>query len=331
MVFDFNLIYPPATHDIRPEKPDFRYSRVEELVHTLHGLFGKVFTRRGVVEKMVRTIEKFGTAYSQMSEKQLDAEVQTIRFKMYTKGLREDLICSCFALVREFSDRILGMRHYQSQIKGGLVMLLGQVAEMDTGEGKTLTATLPAITMALAGVPVHIITVNDYLTSRDAESMGPLFQALNVKTGCIVHGLTPIERRRAYECDVVYVTNKEIVFDYLRDRLTLGDRIDPALLQMEYLHSRNQRSHQVLLRGLHFGIVDEADSILIDEARTPLIISGSDGGDEEKQFLQEALILAKKLIKEEDFILDPGRRRLHLTPHGQERVEKEVEIGRAHV
>ncbi len=325
MAFDFNLVSPPATHDIRPEKPDFRYTPLEDFAHALRGCLSKVFTKRGVVEKMVRDIEDAGSLYSLMNDKQLDTEVDDIRIKLYTKGIHLELVCASFALIREFSDRVLGMRHYQSQIRGGLVMLQGQVAEMETGEGKTLTATLPAITMALAGVPVHIITVNDYLTSRDAESMRSLFQALNVKTGCIVHGLTPIERRRAYDCDVTYVTNKEIVFDYLRDRLTLADRVDPALLQMEYLHSKKQRSGQVLLRGLHFGIVDEADSILIDESRTPLIISGSNGGDEEKQFLQEAMDLAKILIEKDDFVLDLASRRLQLTSQGKQRVEREVE------
>lgn len=326
MAFEFDLACPPATHDIRPEKPDFRSSKIEGFAHTLHGLLGKGFSHCRQRKKMVCAIESIGCVYSLMSDKQLHEEVKKIRCKFHTKSFSQDLVVSSFALIREFSDRTLGMKHYQSQLMGGLVMLQGRVAEMETGEGKTLTATLPAITMAFAGIPVHIITVNDYLTSRDVESMGPLFQAMKVKVGCVVHGLTPTERRKAYGCDVTYVTNKEIVFDYLRDRLTLSDRVDPAALQMEYLHSKTQRSRQVLLRGLHFGIVDEVDSILIDEARTPLIISGSHGGDEEMQFLQQALDIAETLIEKEDFLLEPANRRLRLTSKGKQRIEGAAEL-----
>ncbi|MCK9174452.1 MAG: preprotein translocase subunit SecA [Desulforhopalus sp.] len=299
---------------------------MENFAHTLHGFWANGFSQHGQLKKMVRAIDDAGIVYGLMDDQKLGAEVDNLRLELHTKGFRRDLIESCFALVREFSDRILGMRHYQSQLLGGLVMLQGRVAEMETGEGKTLTATLPAVTMALAGVPVHIITVNDYLTSRDARSMGPLFQAMKVKAGCVVHGLTPSERRKAYGCDVTYVTNKEIVFDYLRDRLSLSDRVDASLLQMEYLHSSSQRSKQVLLRGLHFAIVDEADSILIDEARTPLIISGSHGGDEERQFLQQALDVANKLTEKEDYILELARRRLRLTLHGKQQIEHHVEL-----
>ena len=321
MAFEFNLVSPAATHDLRPEKPDFRSTRLEKFAHTLHGLLGKGFLQRGLLKKVAGAIEDAGTVYSLMSDIQLDAEIKNVRYKLYTKGCSQDLVVSSFALIREYSDRTLGMRHYQSQL---IVMLQGRVAEMETGEGKTLTATLPAITMAFAGIPVHIITVNDYLTSRDAESMGPLFQAMKVKVGCVVHGLTPADRRKAYSCDVTYVTNKEIVFDYLRDRLTLSDRVDPAVLQMEYLHSKSQRSRKVLLRGLHFGIVDEADSILIDEARTPLIISGNQGGDDEKLFLHQALDIAKTLIEKEDFLLEPANRRLRLTSQGKQKIEQDV-------
>ena len=324
MAFVFNTPNPPANHDLRPEKADLRYGRLENMVHQFWGQIGKIFSRHDQLKRMVNAIEDAGTLYGAMSDEQLAQQFITIRHNLLENGLQQEHVVSSFALTREFADRILGMRHYGSQLTGGLILLQGKVAEMETGEGKTLTATLPAVTMALAGVPVHIITVNDYLTSRDAEKMTPLFQAMNLNIGCVVHGLTPPERRQAYGCDVTYATNKELVFDYLRDRLTLSDRLNASLLQTEYLHSQNGRSKRVLLRGLHFGIVDEADSILIDEARTPLIISGTQGGTEEETFLQQALDLARTLREKDDFLIEKASRRLRLTEDGKQRVEKEV-------
>jgi len=313
---------PPATHDLRPEKADIRYGRMEELLHRVYGLRWNVLFRRDRLKPMVRRIEKAGIKLKKLADSQLLQEVTQVREGLYRDGLSKKRVAASFALTREYADRILGMRHYKSQLTGGLVLLQGRIAEMDTGEGKTLTATLPAVTMALAGFPVHVITVNDYLTARDAEDMGELYRAMQITVGCVVHDMPPSGRRRAYSCDVTYVTNKELTFDYLRDRLTLSDRLDPSLLQMEYLHSPAQRSRRILLRGLHYGIVDEADSILIDEVRTPLIISGEQGGDEEKKFLTEALSLAENLSEPEDYVLDKVKRTLHLTPQGKQRLEK---------
>jgi preprotein translocase subunit SecA len=195
------------------------------------------------------------------------------------------------------------------------------VAEMETGEGKTLTATLPACTAALAGVPVHIITVNDYLADRDTKWMGPIYQALGLAAGTIKHGLDPQARRAAYRCDVTYCTNKEVAFDYLRDRIVLWDRPSEIRLQLERLYGGRSRVRHLVMRGLHFGIVDEADSVLIDEARTPLIISAEGDGYDEQSLYEQALGIAGKLAPGEDYSIRASERSLELTENGKERIE----------
>jgi preprotein translocase subunit SecA len=240
-----------------------------------------------------------------------------LRIALRRDGLTETRVAQCFALVRAAAERTLGMRHFDCQLAGGWVMLNGMVAEMETGEGKTLTATLPAATAALAGMPVHIITVNDYLTARDAETMGPVYRALGLTVGTVVNGQSPEARRAAYACDVVYCTNKELTFDYLRDRLALGRQSSRAQLQIERLAGRESRASRLVLRGLYFGIVDEADSVLVDEARTPLIISGRSDQAPESEMFRAALETAARLSPGTDFVVDVRERSVHLTTAGQ--------------
>jgi preprotein translocase subunit SecA len=211
------------------------------------------------------------------------------------------------------------MRHYDVQLVGGWILLQGQVAEMETGEGKTLTATLAAATAALAGIPVHIITVNDYLAARDAEWMGPIYRSLGLRVGTIVHGMDPAARRAAYGLDVTYCTNKEIVFDYLRDRLALGRRSGRIQLTLDRLVGEAARASQLVLRGLHYGIVDEADSVLVDEARTPLIISGGTHSSAagERALYETALELGDRLVPERDYQIEVRDRSVRLTVAGQ--------------
>jgi preprotein translocase subunit SecA len=193
------------------------------------------------------------------------------------------------------------MRHFDVQLIGGYVLLNGMVAEMETGEGKTLTATLAASAAALAGIPVHVITVNDYLAKRDAEWMKPVYEALGLRVGVVTHELSLEERRDAYRCDVTYCTNKDIVFDYLKDRLLLRQRPGHIQMRLERLHrKKDARLDRVILRGLPFAIVDEADSVLIDEARTPLIISGPGNNSCEEESYHQALAMAAQLRPAED-------------------------------
>lgn len=185
-------------------------------------------------------------------------------------------------------------------------------------EGKTLTATLPACTAALAGLPVHIVTVNDYLATRDADLMGPIYRALGLSVGVIVHGLTPEARRQSYACDVTYCTNKELVFDYLKDRLAVGRQSNGIQRRLRQVASPD-RCNGLLLRGLYYAIVDEADSVLVDEARTPLIIAGRGNDAGERQVYEQSLAVARQLRLGREARLDVRSRHVTLTEAGSVR------------
>ncbi|MCP3954488.1 MAG: prepilin peptidase, partial [Desulfobacterales bacterium] len=214
----------------------------------------------------------------------------------------------------------LGLRHYDSQVMAGWVMLGGEMAEMETGEGKTLSATLAAATAALAGIPVHVLTVNEYLVERDAASMGPLYRALGLSVGHVTQEMQAEQRQAGYACDIAYCTNNQVAFDYLRDRLLLGNNRSKLLLNLESAYADNNRMKKFLLRGLCFAIVDEADSVLIDEARTPLIITRNIDTTAEHAVYQESLDLARKMENGRDFYLDPARRQLQLSLVGQQKL-----------
>jgi preprotein translocase subunit SecA len=256
------------------------------------------------------------------------AEIDEIRMKarelgklLRRDGFTQDLVARSFALVSVAAERVLGMRPFDVQLLGGWVLLRGMVAEMETGEGKTLTATLPACTAALAGVHVHVITVNDYLVTRDSRIMAPLYEALGLTVGSVTEAQQPDERQAAYACHVTYGTNKVIVFDYLRDRITLGSHNSSLRLQMEKLAGGKSRVRKLLLRGLSFGIVDEADSVLIDEARTPLIISAPAAAGDEEMVAKQGIEIAKALNEGEHFKLLAGERTVALTDAGREKLE----------
>jgi preprotein translocase subunit SecA len=214
----------------------------------------------------------------------------------------DDLLPEAFAVVREASKRALGLRHFDVQLIGGMVLHEGKIAEMKTGEGKTLVATLPVYLNALSGKGVHVVTVNDYLARRDAEWMGRLYGFLGLTTGVIVHGLSDEERRAAYAADVTYGTNNEFGFDYLRDN-------------MKY------RLEEMVQRDFHYAIVDEVDSILIDEARTPLIISGP--SEDSSDLYRRADEVVKALVADKaTYDKDEKLRTVSLTEEGSERVEE---------
>src|SRR5215831_13930588 len=276
--------------------------------------------RRGRWIQFPSVVSRYGRELSGLADDGIRRVAETLRSELRTGTDREDRIAQTFALVREVAGRTLGERHFDVQLIGGRVLLAGMIAEMETGEGKTLTATLAACTAALAGIPVHVVTVNDYLAARDAEAMSPIYRALGLTVGVIVHGKTPAERRAAYACDVTYATNKEVAFDYLRDRLVLGKRSENLRLKLERLHSEADRAAGVVMRGLHFAIVDEADSVLIDEARTPLIISGDPQSIDDRRWADEALALTRKLSPGEHYRVFVDERRVELTSAGIDRV-----------
>jgi len=208
------------------------------------------------IEPIIQKIEELESKYQRMSEDDLKNTTGLLKERLANSETLDDILPDAFAAVQEASNRVLGMKHYRVQLIGGVVLHQGRIAEMKTGEGKTLVATLPVYLNALTGKGVHVVTVNDYLAKRDSEWMGKIYKYLGLSVGLIVHGLNNAQRRESYDCDITYGTNNEFGFDYLRDNM------------VTYKEDMVQRGH-------HFAIVDEVDSILIDEARTPLIISGT--------------------------------------------------------
>ncbi len=225
---------------------------------------------------LVEKIEALEDQYRSLTDEQLKAKTPEFKERLASGETVDDILPEAFAAVREASDRVLGMRHFPVQLIGGVVLHQGRIAEMKTGEGKTLVATLPSYLNALGGQGVHIVTVNDYLAKRDSEWMGKIHRFLGLSVGLIVHGLTSEERRAAYAADITYGTNNELGFDYLRDNMAVY-------------------KSELVQRGHAFAIVDEVDSILIDEARTPLIISGK--GDESTDLYRQADAFVRRLKK----------------------------------
>ncbi|BAS28775.1 preprotein translocase subunit SecA [Limnochorda pilosa] len=253
----------------------------------------------------VEQINALEPEVSGLSDAELQAKTGEFRQRLEQGASLDDLLPEAFAVVREASRRVLGMRPFDVQLMGGIVLHEGRIAEMKTGEGKTLAATLPVYLNALAGKGVHVVTVNDYLARRDAEWMGAIYRFLGLSVGTILHGLDFAARRQAYGCDITYGTNNEFGFDYLRDNMVL-------------------RQEQMVQRGLEYAIVDEVDSILIDEARTPLIISGP--SDESPEWYYRFAQLVPRLKREEDYTVDEKARTVGLTEAGTAKVEKELGV-----
>jgi len=284
-------------------------------------LFTKMFGTRSEreVKKLLSTIDKIEALdekFSAMSEKELRGMTDVLKARLANGETLDDILPEAFATVREASWRVLEMKHFRVQLIGGMIIHEGRIAEMKTGEGKTLMATLPAYLNALSGKGVHIVTVNDYLARRDSEWMGKVYNYLGLSVGLIVHGITQAQRKEAYAADITYGTNNEFGFDYLRDNMATNKA-------------------NVVQRGHAFAIVDEVDSILIDEARTPLIISGE--GDASSEMYQKADKFARTLVchvikeldnKEDqdnitgDYIVDEKKKTVVLTADGVKKAEK---------
>lgn len=277
------------------------------------------------LQDFVQQVSAQSGALKNLDRRGLLQMARELRLAFRQRGLNAADAARSFALVREASMAVLGKRHFDVQIMGGWIMLNGMIAEMDTGEGKTLTATLPACTAALAGLPVHVVTVNDYLAKRDAALMTALYEALGLSVGVVTQGLTPEARRQAYARDVTYCTNKELVFDYLRDRLAIGRKTSRIQLQIERLAEPASRSSHLLLRGLHFAIVDEADSVLVDEARTPLIISQGSAEAADQKYYPALMAVAAQLDHQKDFVLDASDHTIRLTDFGRAKLAENDE------
>jgi preprotein translocase subunit SecA len=306
-----------------PQAADIRESALDKLASTAVGTARQLTRSHGPgFNKFAAEVDLAAQGFTELDEQGLGERIRLVRERLYGEGLQDKYIAKAFALVREIASRRLGMRHYDTQLFGGRVMLEGMLAEMETGEGKTMTATLPACTAALAGIPVHIVTVNDFLVARDARWMGPIYKAFGLTVGTITEGMSLDGRRAAYACDITYCTNKQLVFDYLKDRLLLGQEKRRLHMQIEGLYNERPRSSRLLLRGLCFAIVDEADSVLIDEARTPLIISNKGDAAQEETVYREALDLAGKLTTPLDFTIRQRDKRIDFTDFGRSQIAR---------
>jgi preprotein translocase subunit SecA len=291
-----------------------------------HGVMGPLVMRAGGARRaataFARRVGVLGEALAGLPDDTLRQRFRALGPALRRDGFRPEASAQCFALVREAASRVLGQRHYDAQLIAGWWLLGGRLAEMATGEGKTFAATLPACTAALAGLPVHVITVNDYLAERDALAMGPLYAFFGLRCAAVVHGMSRAERRMAYASEICYASNKELAFDYLRDRAALGDAASTMHLAVQSLRGERAGEPPVVLRGLCFALVDEADSVFIDEARTPLILSRNVAGDMTAEACETALALARQLRVDEHFELDTGRRRVRLTDAGRLEIDR---------
>ncbi len=290
------------------------------------GLFEKIFGTHSEKElkkiaPIVDAIEALDDKMQALSDEELKAKTQEFKDRLAAGETLDDILVEAFAVVREAAYRVLGMKHYRVQLIGGIVLHQGRIAEMRTGEGKTLVSTLPAYLNALEGKGVHVVTVNDYLAKRDAEWMGQVHEFLGLKVGIILNSSTTDERREAYNCDITYVTNNELGFDYLRDNMVIY-------------------KEKLVLRDLHYCVIDEVDSVLIDEARTPLIISGQSGKSTELYKMCDYLarqmkrgegdgeiskmdMLMKTAIEEDgDFLVNEKDKYVMLTANGVKMVEQ---------
>ncbi len=307
----------------RPPSDDNGFERA--LTGMLRGIRPPPAARPGSWRRFLRLVSSHSDTLADAGKNRLADHIENAKRHLQNDGLTQAAIARSFAIVREVADRELGMRHFDVQLVGGWIMLEGMLAEMRTGEGKTLTATLPACTAALTGIPVHVVSVNDYLVTRDAEEMGPVYRALGLTVGTITEEMDPDARRKAYACDITYCSNKQLVFDYLKDKLALGPGDQGLKLKLESLHSEQPRIDRLLLRGLYYAIVDEADSVLIDEARTPLILSAQGQSEEQVKVCRQALFLAGQLRTGTDFMLHPRERQLELLERGKQRLTEIAE------
>lgn len=293
------------------------------LIQKLFGTHSERELKR--IEGTVQAIEDLRSRMMELSDEELRGKTEEFK-KRYSEGESlDDLLPEAYAVVREAARRVLHTEHYRVQLIGGIVLHQGRIAEMKTGEGKTQTCLLPAYLNALEGKGVHVVTVNDYLAKRDAEWMGQVHEFLGLKVGVVLNSMKPEERREAYNCDITYVTNNELGFDYLRDNMVIY-------------------KEQLVLRDLHYAIIDEVDSVLIDEARTPLIISGQSGkstklyevcdilakqmkrGEDMQELTKMDAIMGVEREETGDFIVNEKDKVVNLTAQGVEKVEKFFQI-----
>ncbi|APW37319.1 hypothetical protein RD110_09040 [Rhodoferax koreense] len=299
-----------------PERADLRETALDRWARACWRKFEALDRRDQALRQSVQQAVGRAGAMRQLGEAELLGQLR----RSARRGWGETAhLSEALAGVRELCRRSLGMEPYPAQLLGAAGLLTGRLVEMQTGEGKSLTAALGATLAASAGIPVHVVTVNDYLAERDAEEMKPLFERAGLGVGSIITGMSLGERRAAYARHICYCTGKELVFDYLKDRSNFGADVSAARQHLRHWVD-HEAAGQALLRGLHFAIVDEADSIFIDEARTPLILAVKLGATGESTHFTEALQLAARLEPEKHFIIAPRHRSIQLTVLGRQEI-----------
>ena len=310
--------HPNVFYGQYPIKKQKKTSWLDSSMSRINKLSSNVFKPQAKTNKMMLSrVHASHKIIQTLSDAVLDKWIIDIKCQLHRKGLKDELICRAFAIIKEVAKRELNMSHYDSQLTGGWIMMQGKIAEMQTGEGKTLTATLPVGCGAMANMPVHVITVNDYLVERDAELMRPVYERLGLTVGCVIDGMSDEERQQAYRCDITYCTSKQLVFDYLRDRLTLKKFTTELDLKISSLYNRTPVQDKLLLRGLSFAIVDEVDSVFIDEARTPLILSSKSENNQQEELHREAIWLARQLDNAIYYSIESRLKQVTLTEHGE--------------
>jgi preprotein translocase subunit SecA len=274
----------------------------------------------GELRRLVEATNARDDACRLLADSELRSRAAGLRGRLRREGFTIEATADAFAIIRAAAERTMNQRYFDTQLMGGYGLLRGRLVEMATGEGKTFCATLPACTMALAGYPVHVITVNDYLAERDARKMEPLYRFFGLGVGVVCQGMPRDQRRQAYAQAITYATNKELAFDYLRDRVAVqarGSRLQQSLRRL----SGAADGGETVLRGLYFGIVDEADSVFVDEARTPLILSATGDPADEAGHSAAALQLAGSFVHGEHCRIQPREHKVTLTDSGRARVE----------
>lgn len=306
---------PGSQLGVYPQRLERGVGRLERSLEALAGkLRDTVSRRRYSLAQVDKLFSDKCAALEQCSLPEIQATLKELRYRLHREGMADSLVVEAFATVRAVSGLTVGKKHFPTQLLGGWIILNGNMAEMDTGEGKSLTATLPAATAALAGIPVHVITTNEYLAARDAEEFAPLYRALGLSVGVALEEMGADARRDIYRSDIVYVTNQQLVFDYLRDRLSTPGTA--GRLSLKY--GEPDKAGKLSLRGLCFAILDEADSVLVDEARTPLILSRDHKDQTRERIYSTALEIAGSLSPGKDFEIRGAE--LSVTDRGMEEI-----------
>lgn len=311
-----DLVAAPA-----PERRERREGALERIVEGFAARpMAWLRPRRARLRAFARAVIAAGAALERLDDKGLADEIASVRRVLARGDGKAANLVRAFACIREATGRTLGMRHFDVQLMAGRAMLDGVIAEMATGEGKTITGLLTAIAAALQGTPVHVVTVNAYLAKRDCEGLRPVIEAFGLTCALVDHEMSPPQKRRAYAADIVFVTNKDVAFDYLRDRVALGAVRNRATLAVRRLAGDRDHAPLMLRRGLPMALVDEADLVFVDEARTPLIISRAVPEDDAAAAIYAvALEKARLLCAPTDFRVDRKKRAVTLTPAGAER------------